>query len=136
MADFVIDFGKLTKAIKQSPEAAGRGATRAMGDIKNDWQRGAVDIAPMDSTNLRQQIKGEVKGGLGGNVEIHANATQATGRRFNYSYYIHEQNAGGKSLKLAGAEKKFLDVALEKRKGEYKRWLEEEIKAELRKAGW
>lgn len=137
MADFTLDISKLAKAIRQSPEAAGRGATRALGDIKDDWVRGARDIAPVDSTNLRKQIKGDASGGLGGNVEIHANATQDTGgKRFNYAYYIHEQDAGGRSLKLAGAEKKFLDVALEKRKADYQRWLEHEIKAELKKAGW
>lgn len=138
MTSFTLDLGKLLKAVRQSPEAAGRGAKLALGDIKDDWVRGAVDLAPIDSSNLRRQIKGTTGGiGLNKYVEVEANATQDTGgKRFNYAYYIHEQNAGGRTLRLAGAEKKFLDAALERRKAEYKRWLEEDIKAELRKAGW
>lgn len=138
MTKFTLDLGKFMKAVQQSPQAAGRGAKLALGDIKDDWVRGAVDLAPIDSSNLRKQIEGK-SGGVGLNkyVEVSANATQDTGgKRFNYAYYIHEHNAGGRTLKLAGAEKKFLDAAMEKRKSEYRRWLEEEIIAELKKAGW
>lgn len=138
MTGFTLDLGKLMRAVSQSPQAAGRGAKLAMGDIKDDWVRGAVDLAPVDSANLRRQIEGKAGGGgLNKYVEVSANASQDTGgRRFNYAYYIHEHDAGGRTLKLSGAEKKFLDAALEKRKSEYKRWLEEEIIAELKRAGW
>lgn len=138
MAEFTLDISKFMRALEQSPEAAARGAILALGDIKDDWVRGAVDIAPLDKTTLRQSIKGKT-GGTGANsfVEVEANATQDTGgKRFNYAYYIHERDAGGKKLKLAGAEKKFLDVAMEKRKAEYQKWLEEDIAEELKKAGW
>lgn len=138
MAEFTLDIRKFKQAFTEAPGAAGRGAKRALGDIKDDWVRGAVDIAPVDKTTLRQAINGKT-GGTGSDqfVEIQANATQDTGgKRFNYAYYIHEKDAGGRTLKLAGAEKKFLDVAMEKRQAEYQRWIEEEIMEELRKAGW
>ena len=138
MTKFTLDLGKLTKAARQSPRAIGLGGRRAFDDIRDDWVRGAVDLAPIDSANLRRQISGKVGGlGDGAYVEVKANAIQDTGgKRFNYAYYIHEQNAGGRTLKISGAEKKFLDVALERRKAEYKRWLENEIMAELKKMGW
>lgn len=138
MSEFTLDLGRLSKAIRQAPQAAGMGATRVLGDIKDDWVREAIDIAPLDKRMLRDSIHGEViNPGTSGSVEVHANAAQNTGgKRFNYAYYIHEMNAGGRTLKLAGAEKKFLDVALERRRAEYQRWLEDEIKAELKKAGW
>lgn len=138
MTRFSLDLGRLRRAARQAPQAAARGAKLALDDIKDDWVRGAVDLAPLDTGNLRRQINGKTGGaGLTQFLEVEANASQDTGgKRFNYAYYIHEMNAGGRTLRLSGAEKKFLDVALERRKAEYKRWLEEEITAELRRAGW
>lgn len=138
MAEFSLDMSKFTRAMKRSPEAVGRGAAIALGDIKNDWVRESRDLAPLDKSHLRKQIRGDVVNpGISGMVEVHANAGQnVSGKRFNYAYYIHEQDAGGRTLRLAGAEKKFLDAALERRRSEYQRWLEEEIKAELKKQGW
>jgi hypothetical protein len=130
--DFELDLGPLRKLIERSPEAAGRGAKQAMDDIKDDWVRGARDIAPLDTGNLRRQIAGEVEGhDLNQKVIVTANAAQ---KGFNYGYYIHEENAGGKSLRKSGTVKKFLDQSAEEEK--WKRWLEEEIKNELRGAGW
>ena len=138
MTEFTLNTRKLRNAMRVAPTAVGRGAKTALTDIKDDWVRGAVDIAPLDKTALRQSISGVViNPGMSGIVEIEANATQDTGgRRFNYAYYIHEENAGGRTLKLAGAEKKFLDEAMKRRKDEYQRWLIEEINEELRRAGW
>ncbi|WP_306464410.1 hypothetical protein, partial [Sporosarcina koreensis] len=136
--EFSLDVSKLLSAIDKSPKAVGRGATTAMGDIKDDWVRGAVDIAPLDTSNLRRQIHGEVVNpGMDGYVEIEANAFQDTGgKRFNYAYYIHEQDAGGGQLQTSGTEKKFLDKSLEQRKDEYQKWLEDDVMDELKKAGW
>ncbi|MGN7387726.1 hypothetical protein [Sporosarcina sp. SAFN-015] len=136
--EFSLDMSKFLRAIEKAPEAVGRGATNAMDEIKDDWVRGARDIAPLDSGNLRKQIHGEVaKPGANGYVEIKANAFQDTGgKRFNYAYYIHEQDAGGRQLRTPGTEKKFLDKSLDARKEEYQKWLEEDVMDELKKAGW
>lgn len=138
MADFRFNLNKLRRAIEHSPAAAGRGANRALGDIKRDWVREARDIAPLDKNNLRKQIQADVfNPGTNGYIEIEANATQDTGgKRFNYAYYIHEQDAGGKSLLTSGTEKKFLDKSAESQKSEWLTWLTDDIKAELRKEGW
>ena len=138
--EFSLDMGRLTKAMRQSPKAVARGAATAMGDIKDDWVREARDIAPIDKGNLRTQIQGNVVG-FGSNpyVEVEANATSITGgRRFNYAYYIHEGHmaADGKSLRTPGTVERFLEESLENRKAEYQKWLRDEIKSELRKAGW
>lgn len=137
-ADFTLDISQFMKAIKKAPAVVGKSATTAMGDIKDDWVRGAVDIAPLDTGNLRRQIHGDVvEPGIDGFIEIKANAFQDTGgKRFNYAYFIHEHDAGGRRLRTPGTEKKFLDKSFEQRKGEYQKWLEDEIKAELEKAGW
>lgn len=130
--DFELDLGPLRNLIAKSPEAAGRGARQAMDDIKDDWVRGARDIAPLDTSNLRQQIAGEVEGQeLNSKVIVTANAAQ---KGFNYGYYIHEENAGGKSLRTPGTVKKFLDESADEAK--WQRWIEEEITDELKRAGW
>lgn len=136
--DFTLDIGKLTQAMKQSPEAVGKGATTAMYDIKDDWVREARDIAPIDTGNLRRQIIGDVKDlGKIPYVEVEANATQDTGgKRFNYAYYIHEMDAGGRQLRTPGTVKKFLDVSVDNRKSTYEKWLREEIENALKREGW
>ncbi|MBA9027520.1 hypothetical protein [Peribacillus huizhouensis] len=132
---FEIDMRPLKRLIAQSPGAAGRGAKRGLDDVKDDWVRGARDIAPLDTSNLRRQISGKAAGGLNGSVIVTANATAKTGdRRFNYGYYIHEQDAGGKQLRTPGTVKKFLDKSADEAK--WKRLIEDEMKAELRRSGW
>lgn len=139
MADFEMDLGKLRRAMNLAPVEAAKGVNQAMGDIKDDWVREGRDVAPLDKRNLRDQVHGEVKNpGLDAYVEVEANATQDTGGRFNYAYYIHEgyMRADGKTLQTPGTVEEFLKEPGEKRKDEYKRWLEEDIKAALRRAGW
>lgn len=139
-AEFELDISAFIKAMEKSAEAVNAGAKQGLTDIKDDWVRGAVDIAPVDSGNLRKQINGKVGGmGADGFVEIQANATSDTGgKRFNYAYYIHEghMRADGKSLRTPGTEEEFLKKSMEKRQDDYQKWLEEEIQAELQKAGW
>lgn len=136
--EFTFDLSRLSEAIRRAPEAAGRGAKQGLDDIKDDWVRESRDIAPTDTTNLRKQIHGDVENpGLNGQVIISAPAMSTwKGRPFNYAYYIHEENAGGKSLKTPGAEKKFFDVSGKNREDEWQRWLEEEIERELKREGW
>lgn len=130
--EFELDLGPLRQLLAKSPEAAGRGARQAMDDIKDDWVRQSRDIAPLDTSNLRQQISGEVEGQeLNSKVIVTANAKQ---KGFNYGYYIHEENAGGKSLRTPGTVKKFLDESADEAK--WRRWLEEEITEALKGEGW
>ena len=135
MADGLrVDMTTLNRALRNLPKAANRGSAIAMGDIKRDWVREARDIAPLDTSNLRRQIQSEqFSPEKNGYIEIRANAKNGG---FNYGYYIHEMNAGGKNLRTSGTEKKFLDVSAESREDDWKRWLEEEIEKELRREGW
>lgn len=135
-----LDLQPLVNLLERSPEAAGRGAKRAMGDIKDDWVRGARDIGPLDTGNLRRQISGKQKGsGLEGEVIVTANATSKSGgRRFNYSYYIHEGGmaADGKHLRTPGTVEEFLAESADRSEERWKAMLENEIREELNRAGW
>lgn len=137
-ADFRIDMRQFDAAMHRSPGAVNAGARIALGDIKNDWVAKSRDIAPLDTSNLRRQITAAVfDPGASGYIEIEGNATQGGGGgRFNYGYWIHEENAGGRSLLTPGTEKKFLDKSAEAQIDDWTQWLEDEIKSELRKAGW
>ena len=131
--EFKLDATVLKRALKKSPDAADKAAKTALTDIKNDWKRGAVDDAPIDSGNLRKQIQAEVfNPGTDGYIEIEANAVrESNGSRFNYAYYIHEDDG-----RAVTGEKKFLDKTAEERQDVWQRWLEEEVANELKKAGW
>lgn len=147
--EFELDLRHLERAIRNSPEAAGKGAKQALDDIKDDWVREARDIAPIAPDrpkraggNLRKQINGELEGqALESSVIVTANATQKskkTGKTFNYAYYIHEGHmaADGKSLQHPGTVEKFLDESAEKRQAEWQRMIEEDIRDALRREGW
>ena len=137
--DFELDLGPLRQLLTKSPEAAGRGARQALDDIKDDWVAKAVDVAPLKKSSLRKAINGEVEGsGFDSTVIVTGNAKQKFGKNFNYGYYIHEGHMAedGKKLRTTGTVEKFLDVPAEKREEVWKRWLEEEIADELKKAGW
>ncbi|WP_102271303.1 hypothetical protein [Cytobacillus massiliigabonensis] len=137
--NFKIDFDltRLVRAIERTPDAAARGATIGMRDVKDDWMRESRDVAPLDTGNLRRQISGKVEGaGLNTVVEIEANAM--TSRNFNYAYYIHEGGmaADGKSLRHPGTVEKFLDEPAEQNEARWKAMVEREIEEHLRREGW
>lgn len=131
--EFNLDRELLDRAMRESPQLAGKGAASALRLIKDDWVAESVDVAPIDTSNLRKQINAEViNPGNQGRVEIRANTTRGS-KRFNYAYYIHEQDAGGKSV---NGEKKFLDKTAEENLDKWSEWLEEEVRKKLKKAGW
>ena len=123
---FTFDISKFRKAVAQAPEAIDRGLKNGLTDVKNDWVADSVDIAPIDTGNLRRQINGEVVDGT--SVEI---SVPAVRNGFNYAYYIHEDKGVTRS-----GEKKFLDVPAQQNEGKWGKWLEEELESELKKAGW
>lgn len=138
--EFELDLRPLRQLINRSPSLAARGAQKAMGDIKDDWVREARDIAPLKTTNLRQQINGVVEpDGINSEVVVTANASaQNGGGNFNYAYYIHEGHmaADGKRLRHPGTVEQFLDESADSNKQRYLQMLENEIKEELRRGGW
>jgi len=131
--EFYFDSNMMARAIERSIDATARGMLNGLTDVKNDWKAESVDAAPIDTSNLRQQITAEVfTEGSGPGVEITANATRGS-RRFNYAYYIHEEDAGGANV---SGEKKFLDKPAQDNQEKWARWIEREIESELREAGW
>lgn len=129
--NFTLDTREFDRAIRLSPQAVNRAAAKVLGEIREDWVREAVDIAPIDTGNLRQTIEAEVlNAGSKGSVEIRGNAIR---NQFNYGYYIHEQNAGGRSV---SGTKEFLRVSAEENLDKWSGWLNDEIERELRGVGW
>lgn len=128
------DLSPLIKLIEKSPEATARGAKRGMHDALDDWVRQSRDIAPIDSGTLRRSITAHLSEGSGLNLEgtVSANATERwRGGRFNYAYYIHEV-----SEHAVTGEAKFLDKPAQENEQKWREWIEDEIKDELKKAGW
>lgn len=131
--EFYFESNGLAQAMERSIDATARGMLNGLTDVKNDWKAESIDAAPIDTSNLRQQIAAEVfTEGDSTGVEITANATRGS-RRFNYAYYIHEEDAGGANV---NGEKKFLDKPVQDNKEKWADWIEREIESELRRAGW
>jgi hypothetical protein len=130
--DFEFDVSGLQHLMNQSPQAAAKGAKRGLHDSLDDWVLKSRDIAPIDKGTLRQGIKAEGVRGRETNL-VGEISSVAKERNFNYAYYIHELDAGGKNV---GGEKKYLDKSGEENKDKWMRWIEEEIRAELQREGW
>lgn len=137
--DFELDISEFEDALKNLSKQLGQGAQAGLKIVKDEWVQGAQHVAPEDTGNLHDLITGEVRGqGANGFIEIRGDAHASKGGdSFNYAYYIHEQNAGGKSLKLdknPNAVKKFLDKPAEDNLDKWQTIIEDEIKKELE--GW
>jgi hypothetical protein len=133
---FELNTSGLEKLFRKSPTLAATGAKRGLHDSLDDWVREARDIAPLDKGTLRRGINSEGVKGTGLNLlgEVSSVAVESSkAGRFNYAYYIHELDAGGKSV---NGEKQYLDKSGDQNKAKWSRWIEEEIEAELRKGGW
>jgi hypothetical protein len=130
--EFEINTLQLEALFRASPEEAARGARRGLHDSLDDWVLKSRDIAPIDKGTLRQGIKAEGVRGAGLNLKAEISST-AKERNFNYAYYIHEEDAGGKNV---SGEKQYLDKSGEDNRDQWKRWIEEEIRAELQREGW
>ncbi|MFD1135582.1 HK97 gp10 family phage protein [Paenibacillus urinalis] len=137
---FEFDISKLAELIEKSPEVAANAARIGLHDALDEWRAESVDIAPIDEATLRRSITvGDIteEGGLNMTGEISANATvQSKSGRFNYAYYIHEHDAGGKNLLTPGTEKKFLEIPGKKNERKWAADIEKEIRDGLDKAGW
>jgi hypothetical protein len=132
--EFEFDLTPLIRLIERSPEAAARGAKQGLHDALDDWVRESRDIAPIDKGTLRRSITNQGVEGSGLNLEgtVSANATERwRGGTFNYAYYIHEVTEHAVT-----GEAKFLDKPAKENEQKWREWIEDEIKDELKKAGW
>lgn len=132
--DFEFDLTPLLHLIEKSPEAAARGAKRGLHDALDDWVREARDIAPIDKGTLRRSITAHEVEGDGLNLEgtVSANATERwRDGTFNYAYYIHEVTEHAVT-----GDPKFLDNPAKENENKWRGWIEDEIRDELKKAGW
>lgn len=132
--DFEIDLTPLIRLIERSPEAAARGAKRGLHDALDDWVRQSRDIAPIDKGTLRRSITAHPIEGSGLNLggSVSANATERwRNGTFNYAYYIHEVTEHAVT-----GDPKFLDKPAQENEQKWRGWIEDEIKDELKKAGW
>ncbi len=135
--DFKMDLSPLKDAVKFAPNVAGQAAVKGLDDIKDDWVMEARDIAPLDSGNLRKQIKGKVEAkGIASSVMVTGNAVNSTKGygRFNYGYYLHELQGEGDKLRTQGTEYEFLDKSVDEPR--WQKMLIERIGNALRKVGW
>lgn len=130
-----LDLSDFQRLILNSSDIAAKGARKALDDIKDDWVVKSRNVAPLDTRNLRDQIEGEVERIGPEELEIIVTANARTDN-FNYGYYIHEQDAGGKNLRHPGTIKKFLDKPAEMSEDKWLKWVEEEVEEELGNGGW
>lgn len=136
MLEVTSNIDDFLRLLNQTPEAMGDGIKTAMHDIKRDWHSESLEIAPVDSGKLRQDIKARVdSAGIEQGVTIESNSYK---NGFNYAYYIHEghMSADGKSLRTPGTVEDYLDKSADKRVDTWLEWIEDDVKRELRRKGW
>ena len=135
MANFELDLREFERAIQQASSVVARGAKRGLDDIRDDWLDRSETVTPVDTTHLKRQTEGEVEGNALNNMRVILRNDAQSDDGFNYAYYIHEEDFGGKTPRN-GKLKKFLDQPLEENIGRYENKLQSEIEEELRRQGW
>lgn len=137
MSEFTVDFStvaiNLTTITAEVKVAGKLGVQDSMDDLK----RIAVDIAPIDSGDLRRSGNAKVRE-QGKDIvgEVTFNATDNSGgKRFNYAIWTHEAdyNLGPLSRQAPGTDgyavgNKYLERPLHGEANKYLRWIADEIK--------
>lgn len=140
MISVKIDMSELKRAVENTPDAIRSGAKSGMHDVLNDWRIQSTDLAPIDTSTLRKNIKTGIDAESGVNMsgKISANAYNGTygGQRFNYAYYIHEVLGNNFRGKQPGTIGKFLDEPAERDEDRWGSHIESEIESELKRKGW
>lgn len=126
------DDRELKKALNKTPDVVGKYMVQEMKEIRNDWRAKATDLAPIDSTNLRRRFGTRISGSLL-NVEVGV-SSNAYSDDFNYAYYIHEHNNGGKGVRSGVND--YLDTAGEESQSRWQSWLESALKKAIKEVGW
>jgi len=112
-------------------------AKNGMQDSVDDLKRIAVDIAPIDSADLRRSGHANVRQtatDVVGEVSFSA-VDNSSGQHFNYAIWIHEgeYNLGPLSAAAPGTDgyavgNKYLERPLKGEAEKYMRWIAEEIR--------
>jgi hypothetical protein len=111
-------------------------ARHGVQDSVDDLKRIAVDIAPVDSTDLRRSGHAKVTQSLNEIVgEVGFRAVDSSGgRQYNYAIWIHEgsYNLGPQSAAAPGTDgydvgNKYLERPLKGEANKYMRWIAQEI---------
>ncbi|QDX93635.1 HK97 gp10 family phage protein [Brevibacillus laterosporus] len=121
----------------------GRGAKRGMHDVLDEWKVEAVDLAPLDKGLLRRGIHTKVTGKSANlTATIQSSAVESSnGQRFDYAYYLHNvyPEKYGDSFQnptTPGTIPNYLEKPAEENKERWKQMIEDEIKAEMSRAGY
>ncbi|KTS84479.1 hypothetical protein NS115_03900 [Paenibacillus jamilae] len=137
-----INLDKFLNALQALGHDIGEVVKTNVKDILDDWQRQAVDLAPIDTSTLRRSIHGKViKRGTGlvdvtGEMRASAIERDSGHGRYDYAYLIHEIKGDSFRGRVSGTIGRFLDVPAEQN---YKKWLkqiENDIKAKARGQGF
>lgn len=112
------------------------GGTRGVHDATDDLLRVSRDLAPLDKGILRMTAWKEVDEADGlviGEVFYSAVESGNSGR-FNYALYMHEFAGRDQFANptTPGTQPKYLEQPLKMYADEYKRWIAEEIRKELK----
>jgi hypothetical protein len=137
MSDFVFDFSQVIHNLTEITQEVKVAAKNGVQDSVDDLKRIAVDIAPIDSGDLRRSGNAKVRE-QGKNIvgEVTFNATDDSGgKRFNYAIWTHEADytLGPLSRQAPGTDgysvgNKYLERPLMGEANKYLGWIADEIK--------
>jgi hypothetical protein len=137
MSGMEFDFSGVVANMAEATARVQLAARNGVQDSVDDLKRIAVDIAPIDSGDLRRSGHATVRqtpGEIVGEVGFRA-VDNSGGRQFNYAVWIHEgeYNLGPQSAAAPGTDgydvgDKYLERPLRGEANKYMRWIAEEIR--------
>lgn len=137
MSDITFDFSQVIHNLTEITAEVKVAAKLGVQDSVDDLKRIAVDIAPIDSTDLRRSGNAKVTqrgNDVVGEVTFNATSNEG-GKRFNYAIWTHEAdyNLGPTSSQAPGTDgytvgNKYLERPLRGEANKYLGWIADEIK--------
>ena len=137
MSGMDFDFSGVVANLATATARVQLAARNGVQDSVDDLKRIAVDIAPIDSSDLRRSGHATVRQSpseIVGEVGFRA-VDNSGGRAFNYAVWIHEgeYNLGPLSRQAQGTDgyevgNKYLERPLKGEANKYMRWIAEEVR--------
>jgi hypothetical protein len=136
-SSFEINFSGVVANLQRMSDEVKHAAKNGVQDSMDDLKRIAVDIAPIDSGDLRRSGNAKVRENaksIVGEVSFSA-IDNSSGKRFNYAVWTHEADykLGPLSAQSPGTDgyevgNKYLERPLRGEANKYIRWIAEEVR--------
>lgn len=137
------NLSEFEKLLNEAIDEIRMGARDGLQEVMEDWQEKSTNVAPLDTGELRRNIKTDITGDVGtanltGEITTYAVSSYSEKwPNFNYAYYLHEVFPRPRFAHptTPGTIPKFFDEVAMDNERQWKQDIEHRILQNIRKGG-